>query len=269
MNKEKSVEATYVREIERNIKQKKADVNIFDFFKINLIIYLLPFYVCLGIFLVIEFFLLNVLVIPIYLHFLVFPLLFLFLYYVYITVLIEICALWVKYWNKKSPPLEGIFSRNLDESTPEGKLLKYYHKRGFIIKFPVWLAKKSPFPWLVNRVLRRIGHNQIGKNVINCDNFVGLEFTRLGDNSFMYPSSAISSHAVNSIFGKISIIEVKFAKDTILYPNVIAGPGSKTKEGFIIYPNSVLHKNWRGKPNIEYYQGSPGQPIKTKMKEKK
>jgi hypothetical protein len=269
MNEEDSVEATYIREIEKNIKENKADVNIFDFFKINLLTYLLPFYICLGIFLAIESLLFIVLEVPIYIHFLIFPVLFLFLYYVYIIVLIEVCALWVSYWNNKSPPLEGIFPRNLDENTPEGKLLKYYHKRGFIIKFPVWLAKKSPFPWLINRVLRRIGHNQIGENVLNCDNFVGLEFTRLGDNSFLYPSSAISSHAVNSIFGKISIIKVKFAKDTTLYPNVIAGPGSKTKEDYIIYPNTVLHKNWRGKENVKYYQGSPGKPIKTKSKEKK
>jgi hypothetical protein len=196
------------------------------------------------------------------------PGLLLLLYYIYIIILIELSALWVKRWNKKSPPQEGIFARNLDESTPEGKMLKHYHKRGFIIKYPVWLSKKSPFPWLVNRALRRIADNVIEDNVINCDNFVGLEFTKLEENSFMYPTSAISSHAVNSIFGKISILEIDIGKNTTLYPSTIAGPGVATKEGFVIYPNTVLHKNWRGLEGIKYYQGSPGKPIESKKKEK-
>jgi hypothetical protein len=77
----------------------------------------------------------------------------------------------------------------------------------------------------------------------------------------MYPTSAISSHAVNSIFGKISILEIDIGKNTTLYPSTIAGPGVATKEGFVIYPNTVLHKNWRGIEGIKYYQGSPGKPI--------
>lgn len=266
MNEKKSVEATYLREIEKNVKENKADVNIFDFFKINIITFIIPFYVCLGIFLGLEYLILDFINIPIHIHFVLLPALFLLLFYLYMIILIELSTLWVKRWNKNSPPKEGIFARNLDENTPEGKMLKHYHKRGFIIKFPVWLTKKSPFPWLVNRALRRIGGNVIEDNVINCDNFVGLEFTKLEENSFMYPTSAISSHAVNSIFGKISILEINIGKNTTLYPNTIVGPGAITQDGFVIYPNTVLHKNWRGVGSIKYYQGSPGKPIENTNK---
>ncbi|MBD3337812.1 MAG: hypothetical protein GF353_01800 [Candidatus Lokiarchaeota archaeon] len=148
-----------------------------------------------------------------------------------------------------------------DPKSEEGKLIKYYHKRGFIIKFPVWLTSKSLFPWLINRTLQKIGHNKIKKNTIYCDGFVGLEFTNIGENTFIYPGAALSSHAVNSIFGKLSIIEIRLGKNNTFYSGNIAGPGVITKDNFVIYPNTTLHKNWRGKKENFYYQGNPGRPI--------
>ncbi|MCJ7649121.1 MAG: hypothetical protein MUP85_10955, partial [Candidatus Lokiarchaeota archaeon] len=109
-----------------------------------------------------------------------------------------------------------------------------------------------------------IGHNKIGKNVIYCDAYVGLEFTDLGNDVFIYPTSGLSSHAVNSIFGKISIMEIKLDHNTTLYPGIIVGPNALTTPNNVIFPNTVLHKNWRGKPENFYYQGSPGRPIEAK-----
>ena len=134
---------------------------------------------------------------------------------------------------------------------------------------PVWLSSKSPFPWLVNRALRKIGHNKIGNNVIYSDCYVGLEFTDLADNTFIYPTSALSSHAVNSIFGKITMLEIKLKENTTLYPGIIAGPGVLTTEDNVVFPNTVLHKSWRGKPGAKYYQGSPGRPIPSDHLEQK
>ena len=241
---------------------KTVELPVFDFFKINFISFLVPFYACLGIFLLIEYFIIIPFEIPLILHLIIlFPFLF-FLYYLYLIILIEFSALWNRYWNKKSPPKQGVFRRVLDDiNSEEGYMLKYYHKRGFQVKLPVWLCSKSPFPWLINRALRRISHNKIGKNVIYSDCYVGLEFTDIGENSFIYPTSALSSHAVNSIFGKISILEIKLGKNTTLYPGIIAGPGVLTTEDNVVFPNTVLHKNWRGKPKEKYYQGSPGRPI--------
>ncbi|MFW9894168.1 MAG: hypothetical protein ACFFD7_00010 [Candidatus Thorarchaeota archaeon] len=248
-----------------NENEKSVDLPAFDFFKINIICFLVPFYVCLILFLFFEYFFIKLLTIPVFIHFLLLPSILLILYYIYLIILIEFSAIWVQRWNKKSPPQQGVFVRVLDNvKSPEGKMIKYYHKRGFIIKFPMWMTSKSPFPWLVNRTLRRIGHNKIGKNVIYCDSYVGLEFTNLGDNVFIYPSSGLSSHAVNSIFGKITMMELKLGKDTTLYPGIIVGPNAITTEKSVIYPNTVLHKNWRGKEGKFYYQGSPGRPIEVK-----
>jgi acetyltransferase-like isoleucine patch superfamily enzyme len=233
-----------------------------DFFKINILSFIIPLYPCLGLFLLFEFGFIIPFSIPLVFHLLLIPFVMLILYYLYMIILIEFAAGWARNWNKKSPPKEGVFQRVLDDvKSEEGKIIKYYHKRGFIIKFPMWLTSKSPFPWLINRTLRRISHNKIGANVIYCDSYVGLEFTDLGDNVFIYPASSLSSHAVNTIFGKITMMEIKLGKATTLYPGNIVGPNAVTEENNVIFPNTVLHKNWRGKPGKQYYQGSPGRPI--------
>jgi len=260
MNDEKGVGKTN-SEFEQK-KDKVVKFFVLDFFKINFISFLVPLYICLGFFLLFEYCFIIPFPIPLEIHFLILPGFLFILYFLYIILLIEFTALWVRRWNKKSPPAEGVFKRVLEEKdSKEGKMMKYYHKRGFIVKFPMWLASKSPFPWLVNRVLRRIGHNKLGKNVIYCDAYVGLEFTELGDNVFIYPTSALSSHAVNTIFGKISMMKIIMGKNTTLYPGIIMGPNAITTDNNVIFPNTVLHKNWRGKPGKLYYQGSPGRPI--------
>ena len=246
-------------------EEKVVELPAADFFKINFISFLVPLYFCLALFLLFEYFFINFFTIPPFLHFLILPGFLVILYYIYLIVLIEVAALWVRRWNKKSPPQQGIFERVLDDvNSPEGKMIEYYHKRGFIIKYPMWLTSKSPFPWLVNRTLRRIGHNKIGKNVIFCDAYVGLEFTDVGDNVFIYPSSGYSSHAVNSIFGKLTILELKFGERTTLYPGDIAGPNVVTEANSVIYPNSILHKNWRGKSGKFYYRGNPARSFDVK-----
>lgn len=257
MNEEKSSN-------DEELHDKTVELPAFDFFKINFISFLVPLYVCIGLFIVFELYFIILFSIPLIIHLILLPPFLLLLYYLYLIILIELSALWVKWWIKKSPPEQGVFQRILDDpKSPEGHMLKYYHKRGFIIKMPVWLSSKSPFPWLVNRALRKIGHNKIGNNVIYCDGYVGLEFTDLGHDSFIYPTTALSSHAVNSIFGKITMLEIKLGENTTLYPGIIAGPGVLTTENNVVFPNTVLHKSWRGKPGEKYYQGSPGRPIKS------
>ena len=249
--------------IDNQEEKQTVELPALDFFKINFLSFLIPLYPCVGLFLLFEYCISILFLIPMYIHLLVLPAFLVGLYYLYLILLVEFTALWANYWHRKSPPIQGVFKRVLDDvKSKEGQMIKYYHKRGFIIKFPMWLTSKSMWPWLVNRTLKKIGHNKIGKNVIYCDGYVGLEFTDLGDNVFIYPSSALSSHAVNSIFGKITMLEIKLSKNTTFYPGNIAGPGALTTENNVIFPNTVLHKSWRGKPDAFYYQGSPGKPIK-------
>ncbi len=253
------------KEEKSNSEEKEkltVELPALDFFKINIITFLVPLYACLGVFLIFEYLIIIPFSIPLIIHLLILPGFLFALYYLYLVILIEFVAFWAKSWHKKSPPQQGVFARVLDDiNSPEGKMMKYYHKRGFIIKYPMWLTSKSPFPWLVNRTLRKISHNKIGHNVIYCDSYVGLEFTDIGDNSFFYPTSALSSHAVNTIFGKITMMEIKIGKNVTLYPGFIAGPNALLGDNYVVFPNTVCHKNWRGKPDQKYYQGSPGRPI--------
>jgi len=242
--------------------KKTVELPILDFFKINLLSLIVPLYPCLGLFLLYLYLFVIIFPLELIFHLFIIPSLIILLYYVYLILLVEFTALWAARWHKKSPPKQGVFQRVLDDlNSEEGKMMKYYHKRGFIIKYPMWLTSKSMFPWLVNRALRRISHNKIANNVVYCDAYVGLEFTDLDENTFFYPTSALSSHAVNTIFGKITMLEIKLGKNTTIYPGVIAGPNAVTKDNYVIFPNTVLHKNWRGKPDKFFYQGSPGRPI--------
>ena len=243
-------------------EKKTVELPVLDFFKINLLSFIVPLYPCLGLFILYLYLFLIIFPLDLIFHLFIIPNLIIALYFVYLILLVEFTTLWASRWHKKSPPKQGVFKRVLDDlNSEEGKMMKYYHKRGFIIKYPMWLTSKSMFPWLVNRALRKISHNKIAHNVIYCDAYVGLEFTDLGENTFFYPTSALSSHAVNTIFGKITMLEIKLGDNTTMYPGTIAGPNAVTNANTVIFPNTVLHKNWRGKPDKFFYQGSPGRPI--------
>ncbi|MBY9007927.1 MAG: hypothetical protein KGD63_14390 [Candidatus Lokiarchaeota archaeon] len=245
-----------------NQPNKRVELPMHEFFFINFISYIIPLYFCVGLVILLEYFLLFIVSIDFSLHLIILPPILLSIYYLFIIFFIELAAFWVRRWNRKNQPKVGIFKRVLDnKESEEGRLIQYYHRRGFILRSCIWLSSKSPFPWLVNRALRKVGHNKIGKNVIYCNSYVGLEFTELGDNTFFYPTSLVSSHSVESIFGKLSLHEVKIGKNTIIYPGITIGPGAQTKENDVIYPNSLLHKNWRGIEDKAYYQGVPAKPL--------
>jgi len=249
---------------EEKQEEKTVELPVLTYFGLNLLSFILPLYPCMVLFLL-YLYIMNLLSIDVLWIIFFSPSVLLTLLYFYILLLIEFAAMLVRRWIKKSPPEEGIFERVfLDQETADTRRIKYYHLRGFIIKFPVWLSSKSPFPWLVNRALRRIGHNKIGKNVVMEDVFVGLEFTNIEDNVFIYPTGAVSSHSVNSIFGKLNIFEIFINENSIIYPGNITGPGAVIDRENVILPNTVIHKHWKGKENAYYYQGSPGRPVEYK-----
>ena len=254
---------------EGNQEEKTVELPVLTYFGLNFISFILPLYPCMSLFLL-YLYIMNLFSIDVLWIIFFSPSVLLVLLYFYILILIEFAAMLVRRWIKKSPPEEGIFSRVfLEQETIDTRRIKYYHLRGFIIKFPVWLSSKSPFPWLVNRTLRRIGHNKIGNNVIMEDVFVGLEFTNIEDNVYIYPTGAVSSHSVNSIFGKLNIFEILINENSIIYPGNISGPGAHIDREYVILPNTVIHKHWKGKEDTYYYQGSPGRPIEYKGIDKK
>ncbi|MBN1800450.1 MAG: hypothetical protein JW891_03035 [Candidatus Lokiarchaeota archaeon] len=252
-------------EIQDDFREEEhlVEFKVWYFFIISLACFLVPFYICLALFLTFYFFINYVLALGLQLQFFLFPVVLFFLYYIYLILLIELVALWTMKWNKKCPPQQGTFERDfmaVKNKTEIGKILNFYHKRGFIIKFPMWLTSKSPFPWLINRTLRRIGHNKIAKNVIYCDAYAGLEFTDIGENTFIYPTSVLSSHEVNSIFGNLNILEIKIGKNNSLFPGTVVGPGAVSEDCNVFLPGSMIPKGWKGVYGCNYYRGAPAKP---------
>ncbi len=181
----------------------------------------------------------------------------------WIVLTIEFAAVITRYWRKKSTPVEGVFHRTFTNGNVEDEYLKYYHDRGYIIKFPVWLASKSPFPWLLKYVLVRIGYqNRIGNNVTFMDTIPGLEFTTIKDNVIYYPGSSTASHVVDSIFGNITIKELTIEENSSVFPHTIIGPGVLLQKNSALLPRSAGIKDWRSQADKKYYSGSPGSPIK-------
>ena len=181
----------------------------------------------------------------------------------WIFLVIEYAALVTRIWRKKSMPIEGVFHRTFSKGNVEDERLKFYHDRGYIIKFPVWLAAKSPFPWLLHRALTRIGYgNKIGKDVTFMDTIPGLEFTTLKDGAVYYPGSATASHVVDSIFGNLTIKKIVIEERASVFPHTIIGPGVNLEEGASLLPRSAGIKDWESKKPKKFYTGSPGRAIK-------
>ena len=180
----------------------------------------------------------------------------------YIFLVIEFAAAVTKNWRKKSPPVEGVFHRTFGKGNVEDEHLKFYHDRGYMIKFPVWLASKSPFPWLLKRALIRIGYdNRIGKDVTFMDTIPGLEFTTIKDGVTYYPGSSTASHVVDSIFGNLTIKRLLLEENASVFPHVIIGPGVHLEENKALLPRSAGIKDWKSKEGKKYYSGSPGRGI--------
>ncbi len=95
-------------------------------------------------------------------------------------------------------PAQGVFDRNLDESS---KVLDYYHFRSFLMKYPIFAFLRSPFPWLLNWELRFIRSNKVGKGTVfeECYLHSHLYF---GENCYMGTFAHISNHLVDGVFGE-------------------------------------------------------------------
>jgi acetyltransferase-like isoleucine patch superfamily enzyme len=234
---------------------------ILKYFFLNFLGFTIPLYP--SFFLVAYYFPLTQLMgIPWYLAWIFFPLHLIGAILLYIFLVIEIAAAVTRYWRKKIPPVEGVFQRSFKKGNVEDDQLKFYHDRGYIIKFPVWLVSKSPFPWLLHRALVRIGYlNKIGKDVTFMDTIPGLEFTTIKDGVIYYPGSSTASHVVDSIFGNLTIKKIMLGEYASVFPHVIIGPGVHLEEKSALLPRSAGIKDWKGKKGKKYYSGSPGRPI--------
>ncbi len=139
-------------------------------------------------------------------------------------VFIAIITRWFwRFTERKSPSKAGIIPRNIPSKT-----LNYYHLRSFVIKYPKNAFSRGPFPWLLKWMFNFVRANQIGKGSVIEEQVAGDRFVKIGENSYIGINAAISSHAVDGIFGNISFAEIKIGNNVTTAGFNCIAPGVET-----------------------------------------
>jgi hypothetical protein len=152
---------------------------------------------------------------------------------------------------KISPSKSGIIPRNIPSKT-----LNYYHIRSFMIKYPRNAVNRGPFPWLINWLYNFIGSTKIGKGSVLEENLGADRFVNMGKNCYFGVNGAISSHAVEGIFGNISYAEINIKDNVTAAAYNCVGPGSEINENSALLPMTGATKYNVLKGN-NYYFGAP------------
>ncbi|MFX0148302.1 MAG: hypothetical protein ACFE8E_11235 [Candidatus Hodarchaeota archaeon] len=150
-----------------------------------------------------------------------------------------------------SPSKDGIIPRNIPSKTAN-----YYHIRSFVIKYPKNSIVRGPFPWLINYLYNFIGVNKIGKGSTLEENVGADRFITIGKNCYFGIGGAISSHAVEGIFGNISYFRVKIGDNVTAGAFNCVGPGSEVNDNSWLLPMSGATK-FNILKGDNYYFGAP------------
>ncbi|MBD3351338.1 MAG: hypothetical protein GF364_07605 [Candidatus Lokiarchaeota archaeon] len=195
-----------------------------------------------------------------------FPLWLLLALFIFILMTAWISELFNKYWHNKSPPEQGLYRRKFSKNDVVDERLKYYHYRGFVIKWPLWLAMKSPFPWMKYWILRYIGHNNVDESAVYIDAFPCLEFSTLKKNAVVMCGGLISSHVVDSLYGNLTIKAISIGENTLLNCNTVMAPGAIVDDNNVFMPHTFAIKDWKSKDKVKFYSNSPARSIEDKYK---
>ena len=213
------------------------------FFYINVYQFCTPLLLLLGIdLLVLKFY--QILAVPITIQILLLPGIFILNYFIYIWSMSKACRLLNKYYEHKSPSTEGVYAREFKDGNVTDPAIHYYHLRGFMYKWPVWMAKKSIFPWLVNFVLRDMAGNNIDKDAMYGDTYVSLEFTNLEAGSVIMEGVVLSSHVVDSVFGNLTLKHVTVQNNGVMHANSTMAPGGNISSGIALGPRAFVPKHY-------------------------
>ena len=158
------------------------------------------------------------------------------------------------HWNiteKRSPSKSGIIPRNIPSKTQN-----FYHIRSFMIKYPKNAVSRGPFPWLIRWLYNFVGCNSIGKDSVIEEQVAGDRFVEMGKNCYIGINGAISSHAVEGIFGNISFFKVNIKDNVAASAFNCIGPGVEVGNNAGILPMSGATKYNKLKGD-DYYLGTP------------
>jgi hypothetical protein len=162
--------------------------------------------------------------------------------------------LW-KWTEMKCPTQDGVILRNVPSD-----VLNYYHIRGFIIKYGKNAFTKGMFPWLANWFFNFVGTNKIGKGTTIEEEIVGDKYIDVGENCYIGVNSAICSHTVEGIFGRIPYFEIKIGNNVTCSAFGIVGPGCEIKDSSYVLPLGGFSKQTSTKGS-NYYFGLPARRI--------
>ncbi len=190
------------------------------------------------------------------------PVIFWALYFAYFGCTVLVTHGYLRYYDKKSPAVTKVLKRQFkDKNHPDYKMLHYYHMRGAIIKYSLWFAQKSPFPGLLIRTLRHYGHTEIGKRVVYENCFPALEFATIRDDVILEAGTSLSTHVVESLYGRLVIERVMIKERAVVGLNSIVGPGVVIDRDSQVGDNNMAYLNWplvkQDGVNSTFYNGSP------------
>jgi acetyltransferase-like isoleucine patch superfamily enzyme len=187
----------------------------------------------------------------------IFPLNILAGFYLYAFSSIKVTRLFLFFETKLYPPKEGIFPRDFNN-----KDYYHWHARRVIKKFPAWLLKLTPFPWMKRSYI----HNQlgatIGKNVGLLDCWIDVEFVTIEDNVMIGRAAAITSHYFTSEYLIVKAITIK--KDVIIGAKARISPGTLMEEGSTVLARSVT-KIEQNMPEGSIFSGNPAEQVEYKQ----
>ncbi len=152
---------------------------------------------------------------------------------------------------KRSPSKSGIIPRNIPSKTQN-----FYHIRSFMIKYPKNAILRGPFPWLIRWLYNLVGCNSIGKNSVIEEQFGGDRFVKMGKNCYFGVNGAISSHAVEGIFGNISYFKINIGDNVAASAFNCIAPGVEIGNNAGILPMTGATKYNKLKGD-DYYFGTP------------
>ena len=165
------------------------------------------------------------------------------------------------HWNiteKRVPSKSGIIPRNIPSKTQN-----YYHIRSFMIKYPKNAVLRGPFPWLIRWLYNFVGSSSIGKKSVIEEQFGGERFVEMGKNCYFGVNGAMSSHAVEGIFGNISYFKINIGDNVAASGFNCIAPGVDIGDNAAILPMTGMTKHNQLKGD-NYYFGAPARRIFTK-----
>ncbi len=187
--------------------------------------------------------------------FLLMPLVILGCYVLHLLFIGLITRLIWRWTERKCPTKNGIILRNVPSD-----VLNYYHLRSFIIKYGKNAFTKGLFPWLLKWFYNFVGSCKIGKGTTIEEEIAADKFVNIGKNCYIGVNSAIVSHMVEGIFGRIPYFEIKIGDNVTCSAFNLIAPGCVLKDNSYLLPLGSIAKNQTTKGN-NYYFGIPMRKI--------